>query len=508
MNKNSRTTNVIRNAIGGIGGQLFTSIFMFICRTYFIKLLGSTYLGINGLFSNILSMLSLAELGIGPAIVFSMYKPIAENDELHVAKLMNFYKDAYRIVAGVVAVIGVCLLPFLEFLIKDAPDVENLKLIFALILSNTVVSYFYAYKGSMLNADQKAYVTVIFRNLFAVVQNIAQIIVLIVTGNFIMYLVTQMITTFFGNLCQAIYVDKKYPFLVKYKNEKIDKQERRDIMKRVRGMMMHKVGGFVLNGTDNLVISKFVGIVAVGIYSNYLMIINLIKTIIVQLSGSISASVGNLIASESEEKSYMVFNSTLLVYFWMYSFCTICFWVIFQPFIEWWIGGEYLLGGGVLLLVLVNFYFTGVQECVNTFTNATGLFWETRHKPIFECVINLVVSIVLAYKFGIAGVFMGTLASYLSTFWINPVLIFKKQFKKSSLVYFVKFTMYFAITIITALVLGNVCNHIFSGVSLLSIIARALVCVIAPNILYLALFFKTKEFKYCYNLIKKTIKRG
>lgn len=508
MNKNSRTTNVIRNAIGGVGGQLFTSIFMFICRTYFIELLGATYLGINGLFSNILSMLSLAELGIGPAIVFSMYKPIAENDEVHIAKLMNFYKNAYRIVAIVVAAIGLCLLPFLEYLIKDVPDVENLKLIFVLILSNTVVSYFYAYKGSMLNADQKSYVTVIFRNIFSVIQNMLQIVVLITTGNFIIYLITQMITTFLANLVQAIYVDKKYPFLVLYKGERIDKTERADIMKRVRGMMMHKIGGFVLNSTDNLVISKFVGVVAVGIYSNYLMIINLIKTFVSQVSHSISASVGNLIASESEEKSYTVFNSVLLVYFWLYSFCTICFWVIFQPFIEWWIGDKYLLGGATLFLVLMNFYFTGIQECVNTFTNATGLFWETRYKPVFECIINLGVSVILAHKIGIVGVFAGTLVSYLCTFWINPILIFKKQFKKNVAAYFAKFIMYFAITAVAAISLGEFCNYIFDGVSLLSILARALICIIVPNLLYIVLFSRTKEFRYCFNLAKKTIKRG
>lgn len=508
MNKNSRTTNVIRNAIGGVGGQLFTSIFMFVCRTYFIKLLGATYLGINGLFSNILSMLSLAELGIGPAIVFSMYKPIAENDEIHIAKLMNFYKSAYRIVAFVVAAIGLGIMPFLEFLIKDVPDVDNLKLIFVLILSNTVISYFYAYKGSMLNADQKAYVTVIFRNIFAVVQNVLQIIVLIVTGNFIIYLVTQIITTFLGNFLQAIYVDKKYPFLVKYKTERIDKSERSDIMRRVRGMMMHKIGGFVLNSTDNLVISKFVGVVAVGIYSNYLMIINLIKTFVHQFSGSISASVGNLIASESKEKSYSVFNSIFLVHFWLYSFCTICFWVMFQPFIEWWIGNEYLLGSATLFLVLINFYCAGIQECVNTFTNATGLFWETRHKPVLECIINLGVSIVLAYKMGIEGVFIGTLVSYLCTFWINPVLIFKKQFQKTAAAYFIRFIMYLIITVTVALSLGNICNYIFDDASLFSIFMRALICIIVPNLLYIVLFYNTKEFKYCYNLVKKTIKRG
>ena len=338
MNQNSRTSNVIRNVIGGVGGQLFTSILSFVCRTYFINLLGATYLGVNGLFANILSLLSLAELGIGPAIVFSMYKPIKDNDLEQIARLMNFYKKAYRIIAVVVSVCGLALVPFLPYLIKDTSGIENLSLIFILILLNTSVSYLFAYKGSMLNADQKAYVCVIFRNIFAVVQNIVQIVVLILTGNFLLYLIVQIITTFLANLVQAIYVNKKYPFLVKYKQAKISKDDQKNVMKNVKGMMLHKVGGFVLNSTDNLVISKFVGIIAVGIYSNYLMIINIIKGFVSQLTGATSASVGNLIASETQEKSYKVFNSMFFAYTWVYSFCFICFWVIFQPFVSLWLG--------------------------------------------------------------------------------------------------------------------------------------------------------------------------
>lgn len=507
MNKNSRTTNVIRNAIGGVGGQLFTSIFMFICRTYFIKLLGATYLGVNGLFSNILSMLSLAELGIGPAIVFSMYKPIAENDEVHVAKLMNFYKYAYRIVAIVVAVIGICLLPFLETLIKDAPDVENLKLIFVLILSNTIISYFYAYKGSMLNADQKSYVTVIFRNIFAVVQNIAQIVVLIVTGNFLIYLITQMITTFLGNLCQAVYVDKKYPFLVKYKAEKIDKAERADIMQRVRGMMMHKMGSFVLNGTDNLVISKFVGIVAVGIYSNYLMIINLVKTFVSQISASVSASVGNLVASESSEKSESVFNVILFVHFWIYTFCFVCFWTLFKPFILLWIGDSFLLEPSVLLFVLLTFYCYGMHRAVDSFTNATGIFWETRWKPIIECVINLVSSILLAVKFGTMGVFIGSVLAYFCTGWIEPWFLYRKMFKKEVKWYLARYASYLIITLATAFLTGFVGSITDTSNLILNLVIRTVLCVVIPNISIFILFHKTAEFKGLLQYVNAILRR-
>ncbi len=507
MNKNSRTTNVIRNAIGGVGGQLFTSIFMFICRTYFIKLLGATYLGINGLFSNILSMLSLAELGIGPAIVFSMYKPIAENDEVHVAKLMNFYKNAYRLVACVVAVVGLGIMPFLDFLIKDSPDVADLELIFVLILSNTVISYFYAYKGSMLNADQKAYVTVIFRNIFAVVQNIAQIVVLIVTGNFIIYLATQIITTFLGNLCQAVYVDKKYPFLVKYRTEKIDKAERADIMKRVRGMMMHKMGSFVLNGTDNMIISKFVGVVAVGIYSNYLMIINLIKTFVSQFSGSISASVGNLVASEDHEKSETVFNVILFVHFWIYSFCFVCFWTLFESFILLWIGEEFTLKPSVLIFVLLIFYCYGVHRAVDSFTNATGIFWETRWKPIIECIVNLGSSIILAIKFGMVGVFIGSVFAYLCTGWIEPWYLYKKMFKKSIKGYLIKYISYLVITIATALTTGFIGSLTDTSSLITNLVVRTILCILIPNISIFILFCKTTEFKGLLQYVKAIVRR-
>ncbi len=507
MNQNSRTSNVIRNVIGGVGGQVFTSILSFICRTYFVKLLGTTYLGVNGLFANILSLLSLAELGIGPAIVFSMYKPIKDNDEEHIAKLMNFYKNAYRIIAVVVTICGVALLPFLPYLIKDTSGIENLRLIFILILSNTSVSYLLAYKGSMLNADQKSYIVVIFRNVFAVVQNIAQILILLWTGNFLLYLIVQIITTFLANLLQAIYVDKKYPFLVKYKNLKIDKVEQKGIMKNVKGMMLHKMGSFVLNGTDNLVISKFVGVIAVGIYDNYLMIIKIIKTYVSQLTGATSASVGNLIASETKENAYRVFKSIFFIYAWIYAFCFICFWVIFQPFVTWWLGSEFLLDEWTLFIVLLNFFLNGLQECINTFTNATGLFWETRKKPIFECIINIGVSLILAYFIGLPGVFLGTLASFLATFWINPKVMFKQYFQRSTWGYFLRFALYTGLAVGIGLGLNILCGLFLKEVTLLTVIVRIILCGIIPNVLWVLFFFKAEEFKYCMKLFKNILKK-
>lgn len=495
MNKNSRSTNVIINAISGVGGQLFTSILAFVCRTYFIKLLSTAYLGVNGLFANILSLLSLAELGIGPAIIFSMYKPIKDNDEEHVARLMNFYKKAYSIIAVVVAVIGLALVPALPYLIKDTSGIENLGLIFILILSNTVTSYLLAYKGSMLMADQKAYVTVIFRNVFAVVQNVAQILVLIWTGNFILYLIVQIVTTLLTNIIQAIYVNKKYPFLVKYRKSKIDKQEQKGIMRNVKGMMMHKIGGFVLNGTDNLIISKFVGIIAVGIYSNYSMIITLIKGYLKQITSAFSASVGNLIAKEDSEHCYSVYNTVMYGFYWICGLCSVCFYVLFTPFILLWLGDEFLLSKNVLLVIIMNFYVYAVHSGNDSFINASGLFWETKFKPIVESIINLVVSIILVKYLGLVGVFIGSVFAYFCTGWIEPKMLYSNMFKKSFIKYVVKYLAFFVFTFGLAIGIEEFATYFITGNLFLQLVIRLGLILILYNALIILFSFRSQEFK-------------
>lgn len=502
MNNNSRTNNVIKNILGGIGGQIFTTILQFICRTVFIQILGSTYLGVNGLFSNILSMLSLAELGIGSAIVFSMYKPISNNDERKIAQLLNFYKTAYRVVSLVVLIIGLCITPFLDFFIKDTKGIENIQYIFILILLNTVVSYLYAYKGSILNADQKAYVVVIIRNIFSVIQNVVQIILLYLTGNFICYLLVQIITTFAANVFQSKYVDKKYPFLINYKRDKLSQDEKQDIIKRVKGMMMHKIGGFVLNGTDNLVISKFVGVIYVGLYSNYLMIINIVKSYLSQITNGISASVGNLVA-EDRSKSYGIFKSILLGHFWIYGFCFFSFWIIFQPFISCWLGENYLIDKSVLFVVLINFYLNGIQECSNTFINASGLFWETRKKPIFECLINLFVSIILAWKIGFIGVFLGTTISYFCTFWINPYILYRDIFFKNVTLYFIKIFIFSTITIMYALLVDFLLTTYIDVNIFYDVFIRIVVSIVVPNFSFILIFWRLDDFALYKNIIMK-----
>ena len=508
MNQRSRTNNVILNIVGGIGGQLFTTLLAFVCRTVFIKQLGVTYLGVSGLFSNILQMLSLSELGISSAIIFGLYKPIAQNDERKIAQYMNFYKKAYFVIAVIVLAVGLALLPFLEFFIEEKPDIpEDLRIIYMLILSNTVVSYLLCYKGSLLIADQKNYIAVIIKNVFAVIQNGLQIALLVISNNFILYLVVQIVTTLATNIVIHLYVNRHYLFLKRYSGIKLDPDAKHCLFKNVKGMMFHKIGGFVLNGTDNLIIAKFINIITVGLYSNYLMIVNIVKTYVQHITDSLTASVGNLIAKESREKTYEVFKSTFFIYNWIYTFCLVSFWCIFQTFISFWIGQDYVIDKVTLFIVLINFYIYGVQACIDTFTNASGLFYETRLKPVFECLINIACSILLAHFIGLPGVFLGTTISYLCTFWVGPLTVFKKQFKINSIMYFSRFALYVAIAIGMSLGLGFLFDIILPNVDILSLILRIILCALLPNLIIIIIFFKTSEFNYTKKIVLNILKK-
>lgn len=303
----SRTEHSIRNTTVALVTQIVSVVLSFVTRTIFIKKLNVDYLGINGLFSNILTMLSLAEMGVGTAIIYAMYKPLAEKNEKKISALMNLYERLYRIIGLVVAGIGLALVPFLNVFIRQRPAIPYLEGVYLLYLSNTVLSYFFTFKRSIVIADQQGYLSNLNTTNFLILQNIAQIILLLVTGNYYLFLITQIVCTVMSNVVISRKVDRMYPYLKKYKNETLTKSDKQSIWKSVAGMMSSKLGAAVVNGTDNLLISAFVGVYSVGLYSNYKLIVNTVKTLFVQCVSSVTASVGNLNATESRQKSSEIF---------------------------------------------------------------------------------------------------------------------------------------------------------------------------------------------------------
>lgn len=501
--KSMRTNNSIRNIITSLIGQIISILVTFISRIIFIRILGENYLGINGLFTNILSLLSLAEMGFGSAIVYSLYKPLAKNEQAQIGALVGFYSKIYSIIGLVTLFPGLLIMPFINYFIKDNSNIPNLSIIYLLYLLNTVTTYFFAHKRSLLIADQKSYIVTIYKYGFFIALNIIQIIVLILTTSYIHYLILQVISSFVENYIISISVNKIYPFIRKGIKVELEKEEKRLIFRNARAMFYHRIGTVVVNSTDSILISAFVGIVWVGKYSNYLLVITALNSIIGHIFSSLTASVGNLNVL-NREKSFNVFKAVLLANFWIIAFCSIAFKILINPFIILWLGDEFLLNDSITLVIALNFYLSGMRKAVLMYRDSLGLFWNDRYKPIFESVINLVASLVLVNLFGMIGVLIGTSISTLATcFWVEPYILYKHGFGRSTKEYYIKYLIYAIIFAVTYYITNIACIHF--DFSIKSSIIRLLICIIIPNIIFTIIFHRTNEFKFLYNKIKDYI---
>lgn len=498
----SRTKSTIQNLLYAITGQALGLVASFIARIVFVKILSSEYLGLNSLFTNILTVLSFAELGFGTAITYSLYRPLEENDEEKVKTLMRLFKIIYIIVGITIFILGILITPFLSFFIKDMPDINNINLIYILFVINTSVSYFFSYKRTLIIADQHRYIATFYRYICYILLNIIQILVLIITKKYILYLVTQIIMTIVENILVSRKADKMYPYLKSKKVKSIDAKLKKDIFANTKAMMMHKIGGIVVNSTDNILISKFVSLSAVGIYSNYLLITTALNTITSQLYNSLSASIGNLCVSESTEKQYNIFKKIDFLGFWIFSFSTICLMTLLNPFIKLWVGEEYLFSMPITILIVIMYYLKGMRQSVLTFREALGLFYKDRYKAIIEAIVNLVVSILLSFKYGVAGIFMGTIISSITVcIWIEALILFKYGFNKNVLEYFKNYFIYLVFTIITALITYYISSLVKTQFLIAELIIKLLICLIIPNMLIVLLYRNTEEFSYFKTLI-------
>lgn len=503
MNKDSRTKNSIRNIIVGIVGQVLTIFLNFFSRAVFISILGTEYLGINGLFSNILTILSLAELGVGSAIVYSMYKPIAEDDKNTLNALMNLYSKAYRIIGISITIVGISIIPFIDMIIKDKPDINNLELIYFMFLCNTVVSYFYSYKRSIITADQREYINLIYRYSFNSIKIILQIIILYMTRNFILYLTIQIFCTIGENIAISIKANKLYPFLRQGNKESLDKTTKMDIFKNIKALMIYKVCSIMLDGTDNIIISAFVGVTSVGLLSNYTLIIGSVSMVLTQIFSAITASVGNIIGKENNEKQEEIFNIILFSSFLFYGFSSVCLLVLLNPFISLWIGEQYILSPLIVLVLVINFYIYGMQNAVWTYRGTMGLFIYGKYRPLFSAVINIVISVILAKYIGLIGALLGTtITRVITNVWYDPIIIFKYGFKKSTMPYYKVYIQYFIILIFTFISTIFLISNI-SGNGLISFIIKISICILSTAIIFIISFCKRMEFKYLFNSLRR-----
>lgn len=498
-----RKVNSLKNIIVAVILSVVNMLSGFIIQTIFVKKLGNEYLGINSLFVSIVSMVAIAELGIGTAIIYNLYKPIANNDIDIIKSLMGFYKKCYTYIAVIITIIGICIMPFLQLIVGKVNISESIYLIFSLFLIDTICTYLIAYKKSILLADQKNYIVNIIHLVYLILTSTIQILILIFTKDFILFLLVKIVMRIIENVITTIVSNKMYPYITEKNFNKLNKVILDDILKKVKALVFHKFASFIVLGTDSIIISIFLGISSVGLYSNYNLILIAVNTIVSQIFISLTASIGNMLTLETKEKSFEIFKKIELLNFWIFCFCSICIYFLTDTFVNLWIGSEYILPNIVLLVLVINFYIQGMRRSINTFKEAAGIYYEDRFIPLIEALVNIVVSVILVKIFGLAGVFIGTILSTLILFLYSyPKYVYSSLFNKSGKIYILNFFKYLIIFIIIMLATYIITYFVRLNSNLLKLFVNGIICLVIPNLVLYIIFKNTEEFRYFIDIFK------
>lgn len=503
-----KAKNSLRNAIAAFISNFVSIIIGLIAQKMLINILGIEYVGLNGLFTNIISMLAIVELGFSSAIIYNLYAPVAKNDYHTIRVLLQFYKRVYRVIACVVLLIGFAIMPFLTLFIADVEIDVNVYVVYALFIVDVVCSYLLSYRRSILYADQKNYVISLVHIFYLIGMNVLQLTMLIATKNYYLYLAIKILFRIIENSIIHYAAGKKYQYLSTHGKEKLPTKTRKDIFKKIRGLFLHKVGTFIVLGTDNLVISRYFGLVTVGFYSNYYIIINALNMIFGQAISAVTPSIGHLLIEEDQSKNFQVFRKIRFIVFWISCFSGIGLLVISQPFIELWLGQEYVLGLSVVAAIVFNYFQKMMRYSYSTFKDAAGIYYEDRFVPIIESVINIIVSVILAKVIGLPGVFIGTIVSGLALWCYSyPKFVYKGLFGRSYTDY-AKETIGYIVCFLLIASATAISTRIFSfSDTWLQLLFSLSTVIVIPNVLIILLFFNNDNFKYCAASVKRLLNK-
>lgn len=502
-----RKKNAARNVVWGIAEKLVDLLVPFITRTVMIKVLGAEYLGLNSLFTSILSVLSISELGIGTAIVFSMYRPIAENDKETLCALLNFYKKIYRIVGSFILIVGLGMLPFLPRIIHgDHPADVNLYVLYLLYLFNTVISYFlFAYKTALFSAFQRQ--DLISKRAAAVnlVSNLLKIAVLLFWKSYYAYTVVIPLTTIATNLLNAYLANKYFPDMQCRGN--ISAETRDGIKKRITGLLSFKIYGVVFSSVDTIVISAFLGLVPLAIYNNYYYIQKMLVAFLNIFTASITAGIGNKMVTNSTDDNYTDFKNIAFANAWIVGWCAVCLACLYQPFMRLWVGSELLFPTRTMLLMVLYFLIPRITVITVTYREAAGLWWEDRFRPLAATVVNLSLNLILVRMIGMDGVVFSTV--FCSVFINVPIgsyVLFKHYFHRPVGEYLLLILYYVFITICVGAASWFLCSMI-KGTGIAAFIGKALLCLVVPNLLFWLCYHGRREYIYAKGVASSAGKR-
>ena len=501
--------NRTKLSILNVGSNMFIlvlrTLLNFVVRTVFIKILGQQYLGVSGLFDQIFTILSIADLGLGMAICYSLYQPLAEKNYREVSKLINFYKRMYSCIGIIITLFGIALIPFLGFIMKGN-EVDNIIIIYLLYLFNTASFYFISYKDTLILADQRNYKLTKINFIAELLVNIGQLFVLVVYKNFIFYLLVKIIVALIQRVFTNRFITREY-YYVDFKNkENLDKSVLGEIKKNVQAIFFHKFGYCMVSSTDNIIISTIFGVVQAGIYTNYLSLITMVNSLLYSIFNGVTSSFGNLTVSQDKEKAENIFNILNFMGFIVFGFVSICFYVLLNDFITLWVGKNYLLPVSSVFLICINFYITGIRYPLDTVKEASGIYTQDKYIPLCQAICNLILSIFLSYIIGFNGVLIGTTVSTLMfPGWNRPYIVYKYAFNKKSNNYFKDYLIKILFLFLTGFVVVSVTNLISISNGFINLLIKGIMTTIIYIILLFLFYRNNENLKFYVNLVKNKI---
>lgn len=492
---NSRTGNVIKNSGASLFYKFTHIIMQFVLRTAFVYILGKEYTGISTLFSDILQVLSLMELGMGTAMTYALYKPLVDRDSNKVSALMGFYRKAYTLIGILVFVVGMMFEPFLNYLVTDVPNVkEDIHIIFAMYVLTSASSYFLVYKTTLLRANQESRVISFVDSLVLSLEGIVEIIVLLIFKEYFSYLVLHLIFMLVRNIILSIIAQQKFENYL-FINMKLTKWETQCLLKDVFALGIYKISGVMINSTDSIIISAFVGTKEVAIIGNFTLIISSIRTTIEQIVESVKASIGNLAVTSSKEKQEEVFRQMNFMAFWIACFCCTCFFVLLNPFVGTiWFDSEYQISIYVIAVLTANFFIAVMVYPIEAFRTGNGLFVQGKYRPAIMAVLNIVLDIFFVKIWGVFGVLLATTVSRLLTqVWFDPYLVYKNVFKKKPWEYYWIYLQQAMITAVCCMGSYTLAHIISISNVYVKFLYQMIIAICVPNLILLLLFHQKKE---------------
>ncbi len=507
--KLERTKNAARNIVFDGTLEIVNMLFPFVIRSVMLHCLGTEYLGLNGLFKSLLTFLNLAELGVGSAMVFSMYKPIAEDDTSTICALLRLYRTLYRIIGLAVAAVGLLLMPVLRNLIKgDLPADMNLYILYLMNLGNTVMTYWlFAYKSSLLQAHQRRDVISKVSLAVRLTEYILKILILVYARNYYLYLLVQLLCQLAINLLSAVCASKMYP---RYMPEgKLPKEKTLDIFRRVRDLFTSKLSATVFDAADTLVISAFMGLTVLALYQNYYFIITALRMMLVVVLNACMAGVGNKLVIESKEKNYRDLEKISLLFLWVLGVSSSMLLCMYQPFIRVWMGEDNMFAVGLVFCFVIYYYSMGANKLINMFKDAAGIWRVDRWRPLTAAMVNLGLNLLTVRWLGLYGVLLSSIVSivFIQIPWLFHNL-FREVFPQQCMGKYIRlFCGLTTVSLISCGISWLVCR-LFSLNVWATLFLNAAASFLVPNLCCFAVYGRKPVFRETLLQLKKTLLYG